>query len=158
MKEVLFVCRGNTCRSPMAQAIFEALLRSRGVRDVAVRSAGIWAVDGQPATAEAQKVMRERGLDLSRHRARHLRRQDVERAAIVLAMERAIAEAIAIEWPDLAAKVHSLAELADDPRDVEDPIGGTLEDYRATAETLQVLLQRAYGRIMAALLPGSQQE
>ncbi|NPV08366.1 MAG: low molecular weight protein arginine phosphatase [Anaerolineae bacterium] len=152
MREVLFVCKGNTCRSPMAAALFRQMVRCHGHSDrLRVCSAGIWAVEGQPATAEAQKVMQERGLSLASHRAHNLTAADVRRAGVIVALERSVAEAIVIETPEAAGKVHTLGQLADDPRDVEDPIGQPLEAYRHTVEDLQGMLQRAYGRIMTLL-------
>lgn len=136
----------------MAVAILRDVLRRRKHDGfVAVNSAGIWASEGQPATAEVQQVMQERGLDVSDHRAHNLTLADVRRADLIIAMEKGIAEAVAIEAPEQKAKIYTLGDLADDPRDVEDPMGGSLEDYRYTAEELQAMLQRAYGRILSLL-------
>ncbi|MGQ9553179.1 MAG: arsenate reductase/protein-tyrosine-phosphatase family protein [Anaerolineae bacterium] len=152
MKRVLIVCKGNTCRSPMAVALLADLLRRRGHASlVQVRSAGIWATEGQPATADAQKAMCERGLDVSGHKAHLLNLEDIRQADLLITMERSIDEAIRIEAPESIGKVYTLGDLADDPRDVEDPVGGTLADYRHTVEILQGMLQRAYGRIMSIL-------
>lgn len=136
----------------MTAALFRDMVRSHEHEaQLRVCSAGIWAAEGQPATVEAQKVMQERGLDLSKHRSHNLLAQDVRRADLVVAVERSVAEAITIESPEAAPKVHTLGELADDPRDVEDPIGKPIEEYRYTVEVLQGMLQRAYGRIMSIL-------
>ncbi|NLT41042.1 MAG: low molecular weight protein arginine phosphatase [Anaerolineae bacterium] len=152
MKEVLFVCKGNTCRSPMAVALLRDMVRSHGHEGrLRVTSAGIWASEGQPATLDAQKVMQERGLDITDHRAHNLLIQDIKRADLVVALERSVAEAITIESPEAAPKVHTLGELADDPRDVEDPIGRPIDEYRYTVDFIQGMLQRAYGRIMSIL-------
>lgn len=152
MKEVLIACKGNTCRSPMASALLRDMVHSHGHQErLRVSSAGIWAVEGQPATTEAQKVMQERGLDVSQHRAHNLTQADVERADLIVAMEQGIAEAIIIETPSAVNKVRTLGELADEPHDVEDPIGRSIEEYRYTADELQTMLQRAYGRIMSSL-------
>ena len=152
MKEVLIACKGNTCRSPMAAALLRDMIRSHGHEGrLRVSSTGIWAVEGQPATAEAQRVMQERGLDISSHRAHNLTPADVARADLIVAMERSVAEAIIIETPEAARKVRTLGQLADDPRDVEDPIGQPIEEYRYTADVLQAMLQRAYGRIVSGL-------
>ena len=152
MKRVLIVCKGNTCRSPMAVALLGDMLRRHGLGErVEVLSAGIWADEGAPATIEAQRTMRERGLDISSHKAHLLSAQDVRQADLLVAMEHAIAEAIHIESPEATGKTFTLGELADDPRDVEDPIGGPPAGYRATADELQLLLQRAFARILGKL-------
>ena len=136
----------------MATAILASMLLQHGHESlVEVSSAGIWASEGQPATAPAQKVMDERGLDVSDHKAHHLVPEDVDAADLIVTMERSIAEAITIEAPEHAAKVVTLRELADDPGDVEDPIGGSLAEYRHAAVTLQSLLHRAYRRILCRL-------
>ncbi len=136
----------------MAAALFRDMVRSHGHENrLRVSSAGIWAAEGQPATLEAQKVMKERGLDITKHRSHNLLAKDVKRADLVVAVERSVAEAITIETPSAADKVHTLGELADDPRDVEDPVGQPIEEYRYTVELLQGMLQRAYGRIMSTL-------
>jgi protein-tyrosine-phosphatase len=152
MKRVLIVCLGNTCRSPMATALLGDIIRRHGQADaIEVRSAGIWAQEGHAATQPAQRVMHERGLDASLHRSHLLKPQDVAEADLIIAMERGIAEAITIESPSQASKVNTLGDLADEPGDIEDPIGGSLDDYRYTADLLQAMLGRAYGRILGLL-------
>src|SRR5690606_38943413 len=83
---LLFICTGNTCRSPMAEAIARALASERGLDDVTVGSAGVSAVEGSAASDGATLVALERGLDLSLHRARPLTRELLEEADVVLAM------------------------------------------------------------------------
>jgi len=134
----------------MAVAILNDLLKRGGhAESVDVRSAGIWAVDGQPATADAQRTMQERGLDVSRHRARLLTPSDIRSADLIVTMEASIAEAIRIEAPWAAKKVFTLGDLASDPRDVDDPIGRGMDEYRRVADLLLAMLQRAYGRVIA---------
>jgi protein-tyrosine-phosphatase len=151
LKRVLIVCKGNTCRSPMAVAILNDLLRRGGHAEVVeVRSAGIWAVEGQSATADAQRTMQERGLDVSKHHAHLLNAGDIRTADLLITMEASIAEVIRIEAGWAAAKTVTLGDLADDPGDVADPIGRGMEEYRRTADLLLHLLQRAYGRIIGS--------
>lgn len=68
MKTVLFVCTGNTCRSPMAECLFNALAREQGAPGVCAASAGLCAPDGAPASEGALFAMRRRGLSLEGHR------------------------------------------------------------------------------------------
>ena len=74
MKTVLFVCTGNTCRSPMAECLFNALAREQGAPGVCAASAGLCAPDGAPASEGALFAMRRRGLSLEGHRARTVTR------------------------------------------------------------------------------------
>src|SRR5262249_27657051 len=81
-KRILFVCQGNTCRSPMAAAIAIALLDSK----TEVQSAGLETADGLPPTNQAVTVMKEIGLDVSRHRSRSLRKQDLKSFDLIIGM------------------------------------------------------------------------
>ena len=87
-RRVLFVCTGNICRSPLAEALLRRALASQGIADVDVSSAGTGAWDGAPASEGAYLVALERELDLSGHRARLLTRELVEQADLILTMAR----------------------------------------------------------------------
>src|SRR5438094_9980874 len=87
IQNVLFVCTGNICRSPLAGALLERALKERGL-EVSVTSAGTGAWDGAPVSEGAYLVGLERGLDLSSHRARLLTRELVEEADLILTMAR----------------------------------------------------------------------
>jgi protein-tyrosine phosphatase len=108
--EVVAVCTGNICRSPMAEVLLAAHLRSRGL-DAHVRSVGTMAWNG-PATPHAVEVMAERGLDLGLHESRQLTREDVERADLVLAMTRDHLWRVARLAPDGESRVFLVPELA----------------------------------------------
>src|SRR5512134_2396353 len=86
--KVLFVCSGNTCRSPLAAAAFRRLLDESGRNDIEVASAGTGAYEGSPASEGAYLVAIEAGLDLSSHRARLLDRDRVAEADLILAMSK----------------------------------------------------------------------
>ena len=81
---VLFVCSGNTCRSPLAEALFRRLLDESGRNDIEVLSAGTGAYEGSPASEGAYLVAIEAGLDLSAHRARLLDREAIPPLACFL--------------------------------------------------------------------------
>ncbi len=148
---ILVVCSGNTCRSPLAEALLIARLRATpGLDDIVVSSAGTSAWDGAPASEGAYLVALERGLDLSGHRARMLTANLVGDADLILTMT----DAHALRVADLggAGKVYPLAAFAraDAPvGDVPDPAGGSVADYRETAVLLDELLAAAVERIRA---------
>ena len=136
----------------MAAALFkEPLGRSGMLERIQVESAGTWAEEGLPATSLARQVMAERGLDLSDHRSRRLSGDLLRAFDLILVMEEGHREALPIEFPDIADRLHLLANMVDENYSISDPIGGTLESYRALADELADLLQRGLPRIRLAL-------
>ena len=145
-RRVLFVCTGNTCRSPMAAAVLRDMAKREGL-DLEVRSAGTAAFDGQPAADDAVQVLGERGAELREHRARRLRPEDVAWADLILAMTRAQRDRLRDEHPDAAGKIFTLAEYAEGTqRDVEDPVGLGREAYRFTLQQIEEYLRKAAAR------------
>src|SRR5947207_1846609 len=84
---VLFVCTGNICRSPLAEALFRKLLAERGVAGVTVASAGLFAAEGASASEDVVKAAAERGVDLTAHRARRLDPRSLGSGDLVVVME-----------------------------------------------------------------------
>ena len=127
---VLFVCTGNTCRSPLAAAALQHELGSDGER-VEVRSAGTSAWEGQPASEGSIDVAAQDGLDLSAHRSRRVTVSEVRAADYVFVMEPL--HRVALEA--LGAPVERVHVLSDWPRPgepampVSDPFGGSHEAY-----------------------------
>lgn len=156
-KTVIFVCTGNVCRSPMAAGFFyDKLLRANAAGWVRVRSAGTWALEGQPASAYALQVMAERDLDISTHHGRNLTQTDVDDADLILVMTLRHKEAITQDFDRSDGKVHLLSAMAGPSYDIQDPYGGSLIEYRRTATELADLIERGYPRVMELL--GEQKE
>jgi protein-tyrosine phosphatase len=150
MAAVLFVCTGNLCRSPMAAA----LLQARLARDPArcawrVLSAGLWAENGQPASAGAVTAMAEWGLSLSEHRSRPVTDALVRGADLTLGMTPHHVEALRLAFPRAAARVRLLAEMVGESHGVADPYGLSIAAYRAAAAELACLVEDGYERIVA---------
>ncbi len=142
MQRVVFLCSGNTCRSPLAAAIAKSLRP-----DAEVLSAGLNANDGSPAAEAARQVARERGLDLESHRARSAVATLFDGAAVGLAMTRRLADEARRRFPDAADRIFSLGTYAGAPaEDVDDPIGQSEGAYRMVASQVSDLLRAAQTR------------
>lgn len=137
----LFVCTGNTCRSPMAEALFRKYLADKlGCSEenlvehgfVSV-SAGLAAYPGAGPSPEAVDVLKHQGVDLSSHESQPLTPRLLSQADYVFTMTKSHRDTILWEYPELS---HQVALLSREDQDITDPIGGTLEDYANCAEDI----------------------
>lgn len=113
-----------------------------------VQSAGTWAANGEPASKHAIAVMAERGIDISSHESHPLAADLVAEADLILTMAHEHARLIRTTWPQYAWKVFLLSEMAGKRREVEDPYGGRIEDYRVCADALARHIDEGLPRIL----------
>ncbi len=133
--KVLFICTGNTCRSPMAEASLRILLQGRNVNSIDVMSAGTMATPGCPATIYAAEAVKTWNGDLSGHRSRPMTRDLLEQADLILVMTPAHFRDVVTQSPEAREKTFLLKRFpdpGDDGEGVADPIGGSLDMYNQT--------------------------
>lgn len=135
MKKVLFVCTGNTCRSPMAEVIFNSIAEQNGL-DWRAESAGVAAVGDRPASENAIEAVAEIGLDLTAHRTRFLPTVDLNEYSLFVGLGEEHANILrSIGIPDKMVRVLRRAPNEDDKydlrMDIVDPYGGDIYDYRS---------------------------
>jgi len=148
VERLLFVCSGNTCRSPMAAGLFQRLWRLEDAGwDIETRSAGTNAMPGFPASTHGVAVMQRRQIDLTHHRSVQVNEQMLLDADLVLTMTRAHKDSICQSWPQVARRVYTMLEYAGRDGDVIDPFGGAAEHYEQTAVYLENLLGSVINRI-----------
>jgi len=151
VKRIIFVCTGNTCRSPMAEAIFKDIITEKGMEEeFEVYSAGVYAFENDPASHQAIEVMKkEFNINLKNHRAKVLDGTDVERADLILTMTRHHRDMIIDIYPEAADKVHVLKEFAglEEELDVIDPFGQDYDVYKSCAYEIEELLFEVLERL-----------
>jgi protein-tyrosine phosphatase len=148
---ILFVCTGNTCRSPMAEVICRKMIADRlgcplnelGDHGVIVMSAGISAMMGARPSPEAVNVVAKDGLHLADHESQPLTTQLVRHADLIWTMTRAHRHAIVGQWPEASSRTMVLGGEVD----VADPIGGPVEYYERCAEQIKVELTKRVGQL-----------
>ena len=143
VKRVLFVCTGNTCRSPMAEVLFNELAPPGWQAS----SAGLAAREGDPAAKNAIAVMQARGLDLTAHSATPVTAELVQDQTLIVPVSRRHGALLAARFPSASAAMLALSDFIADDRDIGDPFGGGLAVYEKTAAILETAVRRLIEQI-----------
>ena len=137
IRHVLFICKGNICRSPLAAAYVEAKLREKNYRFI-VRSAGLETTRGKEAYALAKVVAQQHGLSLKSHVTAPLIREMVEEADLILVMEYSHRRRLLGVYPSVRGKVFQLSQFSHmKSGDIADPYQGTFEKFETCYQIIR---------------------
>ncbi len=119
IKNILILCLGNICRSPIAEAMFIARFKQEGIADIVVSSAGLGSLVDKPADKVGQALMLEKGFDISAHRARLISQDIIFASDLILTMSTDHKKQVELNYPSACGRVHRLGKWGG--YDVPDP-------------------------------------
>lgn len=136
----------------MAMGLLRQRLEQTGLsEEVEVRSAGVYGLDGSPASQPGVEVLGERGIDISDHRARTVSEQEIAAADLVLVMEEAHRRTLFYNYPQHLAKIFLVSEMSGNYHDIKDPYRQPKEAYERTADELAALIGQGYPNLLKRL-------
>jgi len=143
LNKIIFVCTGNTCRSPMAEMIMNDLLKKSNIKHIAAYSRGLSVFSPSPATVHVQTLLSMQNIDSSSHCSALLSEDDFTTNSLILTMTSAHKQYVHESFPRYANQVHTLAEYVNGSHaDIADPYGGSIDLYRQCYFQLENLLKK----------------
>jgi protein-tyrosine-phosphatase len=146
MPSILLICTANICRSPMAMGLFKKKVDYDP--DWRIESAGTWSIEDQPAAFYTQEVLARRGIDISDHKSRSVTGELLNQFNLILTMEEGHKEALSVEFPMIAPRVYLLSDMVGEQYNIQDPIGGPIEQFEMTAQEFERILNSGFQRII----------
>lgn len=147
--DILFVCTGNTCRSPMAEGLLKKMWPQRQGDEIKIGSAGTSALPGLQAASLAQKIMKEKGVDISYHESKSLNQKMVKEADLILVMEKVHKNKVLDLSSSAEGKVFLLKEFAlGAEEEIPDPGGGSEESYRECVREIEKSIEAMMKKLM----------
>lgn len=144
----MFVCTGNTCRSPMAEGILRRMAKEDNLEYMDVVSSGVGTLDGYPATGHAVRVAGRDGVDISNHHSSQLITELMEEADLIFALALDHYKKMSLIYPEDGDKIHMLKGFpegrAEKGLSVADPIGLDFEEYQKTYDEIKAELKRIW--------------
>ncbi len=147
--KIMFICTGNICRSAMAHKMLEKKAKEEN-KDIEVYSCGVFAEDGDVPTYEGIDVMREYGIDLSKHRATNIRNSNIKDMDVILCATSSHKNNVISMYPELKEKVYTMKEYAGYDKkdiDIKDPWGYGIATYRMCAAEIEDCINKYIGKL-----------
>lgn len=139
--KILFVCTGNTCRSPMAEGLFRKILSEKGIDNIECSSAGLFALTGDEVSQNSVKACERFGVDISLHRARRITAYILDETDKFVCMTKDHAASLSLYVPE--EKIFVLGD------GIPDPYGGDLETYMICANSIRTALSEQSDEIIS---------
>lgn len=144
---ILFVCTGNTCRSPMAEGILKKIAKEKGL-DIDSKSAGIFASVGHGANKNAILSVRDIGIDIEHHTSQNVTDDLIDTSDLILTMTRGHKDLLISRYPKINYKVFLLNEYAfGEEIDIKDPYGGNKLEYDNSRDEILRAIKKIYKHI-----------
>jgi len=153
IQSILFVCTGNTCRSPLAAGFLKKLLERNPLGEIKIGSAGLAALPGSPPSFHSLRVALENSVSLEDHQARLVTSELIDNADLIVVMEPGHQQQLLDLYPQSSGKVLLLRQFARyGPRNrgIHDPYGGNLEAYRFCFEDIKECVESLHEWLLEA--------